>query len=169
MVKTSAAAANEKVVIKMKAITPVFPESDLGLVELQEDLDRMDCVQLMSKPWSLKSEYMLQEILVGGLYKFKTTLRARPSQWTALAWRGAYGFGTKGQGVCGRGEDFTVGRFHHSVHSKDGYLTADCKNPRARRVLEFLVLILLPDKGARVTVEIASTILGCFENQKAVD
>ena len=164
MVKTPAAAAKEKVVIKMKAVTPVFPESDLELVELQEDLDRMGCVQLMSKPWALKSEYMIREILVGGPYKFKTTLRARPSQWTALAWRGAYGFGTKGQGVCGRGEDFTVGRFHHPVHSKDGYLTSDCKNPRARRVLEFLVPILLPDKGARVTVGIASTILGCFEN-----
>ena len=169
MVKTPAAAAQEKAVIKMKAVTPHFPESDLELVELQEDLDRMGYIQLLSKPWALKSEYMLREILVGGPYKFKTTLRARPSQWTALAWRGAYGFGTNEQRVCGRGEDFTVGRFNHPVHSKDGYLIADCKDPRARRVLEFLVPILLPDKGARVTVGIASTILGCFENQRAVD
>ena len=84
MVKTPAAAAKEKVVIKMKAVTPVFQESDLELVELQVDLDRMGCVQLMSKPWALKSEYMIREILVGGPYKFKTTLQARPSQWTAL-------------------------------------------------------------------------------------
>ena len=55
------------------------------------------------------------------------------------------------------------------MHSKDGYLTADCKDPMARRVLEFLVPILLPDKGARVTVEVANTILGCFGGQRAVD
>ena len=36
-------------------------------------------------------------------------------------------------------------------------------------MLEFLVPILLPDKGTRVTVGVASTILGCFENKRAVD
>ena len=50
MVKTPAAAAQEKVVIKMKAVTPHCPESDLELVELQEDLDRMGCIKLLSKP-----------------------------------------------------------------------------------------------------------------------
>ena len=45
----------------------------------------------------------------------------------------------------------------------------DCNNPRARRVLEFLVPILLPDKGARVTVGMASLILGSFENNRKVD
>ena len=59
-----------------------------------------------------------------------------------------------------------MGKFHNPVHSKDGYLN---KDPRARSVLEFLVPILLPDKGTRVTVGVASTILGCFGNQRAVD
>ena len=36
-------------------------------------------------------------------------------------------------------------------------------------MLEFLVPILLSDKGARVTVEVASTILRCFGNLRAVD
>ena len=67
-----------------------------------------------------------------------------------MAWRKTYGFGSDGNGLCIRSEDFTQGRFNGSVHSKDGYLTADCKDPRARRVLEFLVLILLPDKGTRL-------------------
>ncbi|HEX8608852.1 MAG TPA: hypothetical protein VF679_09470, partial [Pedobacter sp.] len=131
-----------------------------GAGRAPRNLDRMGCIKLLSKPWVLKSKYMLRELLVGAPYRFKTSIRARPSHWTALVWRAAYDFGTKGQGICGRGEDFTIGRFHHPVHSKDGYLTADCKDPRARRVLEFLVPILLSDKGARVTMGIASTILG---------
>ena len=49
-----------------------------------------------------------------------------------------------------------MGKFHNPVHSKGGYLTADCKDPRAKRVLEFLVPILLLDKGARVTMGIAT-------------
>ena len=86
-----------------------------------------------------------------------------------MAWSKAYSFGTEGKGLCARNKDFTQGKFHHPVHSKDGYLTEDYKDPRARRVLEFLIPILLPDKGARVTVGVASTILGCFENKRAVD
>ena len=34
---------------------------------------------------------------------------------------------------------------------------------------KFLVPILLPDKGARVTIGVASTILACFEGRRAVD
>ena len=86
-----------------------------------------------------------------------------------MACRKTYGFGSDGDKICTRSEDFTQGKFNSPVHSKDGYLTADCKNPRARRVLEFLVPILLPDKGARITIGIASTILGCFEDRRAVD
>ena len=86
-----------------------------------------------------------------------------------MAWRKTYSFGTEGKGLCARNEDFTQGKFHHPVHSKDEYLTADYKDPRARRVLEFLIPIMLPDKGVRVTVGVASTILGYFGGQRAVD
>ena len=36
-------------------------------------------------------------------------------------------------------------------------------------MLDFLVPIMLPDKGARDTVGVASTILDCFGNKRAVD
>ena len=112
---------------------------------------------------------MIREVRVGGPNQFAGILRARPNLWTATAWRKTYGFGLDSDGICSRKEDYTQGKFNSPVHSKDGYLTADCKDPRARRVLEFLVPILLPDKGARVTVGVANTILGCFENKRAVD
>ena len=83
--------------------------------------------------------------------------------------RKTYGFEPDGKGFCARNEDFTPGRFSSPVHNKDDYLTSDCSNPRARRVLEFLVPILLPDKGAPVTVGIASLILGSLEKKRQVD
>ena len=48
-------------------------------------------------------------------------------------------------------------------------MLTDCKNLRCRRVLEFLVPILLPDKGARIIIGVASTIIACFEGRRFVD
>ena len=107
MVKTPAAATPEEVAIKMKAITPRVPEIDLETLQLEEDLDRMGCLQLLNRPWELKSEYMLRELGVGAPYKYKATPISQPNQWTAMAWRKACSFGTEGKGLCARNEDFT--------------------------------------------------------------
>jgi hypothetical protein len=155
--------------VKAKAITPRNPDSDQEMIELREDLERMGCNELLSRPWGLKSEYMIVEVKLGTPHKFQGTIRAQPNQWTAMKWRKVYEFGTQGEGICTRNEDHASGKFVNPVHSKDGYLTADCKDPRARRVLEFLVPILLPEKGARVTVGMASTILGSFSGKRPVD
>ena len=112
---------------------------------------------------------MLKELKTGAPNQFESTIRAKPNMWTTVTWRKTYGFGPDGAGFCARNEDFTPGRFSGPVHSKDRYLMNDCSNPRVRRVLEFLVSIMFPDKGARVTVEIASLILGSFENKRKVD
>ena len=106
---------------------------------------------------------MLKEFKTGALNHFVGTLRVKPNMWTAITWRKTYGFGSNGNGFCARNKDFTPGRFSSPVHSKDGYLTSDCKNLRARRVLEILVPIMLPDKSVQVT------ILGCLEGKRLVD
>ena len=77
MVKMPTAATPEEgVTIKMKAITPRVPKTDLETQQLEEDLDRMECLQLLNRPWGLMSEYMLRELRVGVPYKYKATLRA---------------------------------------------------------------------------------------------
>ena len=40
--------------------------------------------------------------------------------------------------------------FFGRVNPKDGYVVADCKDPRVKRVLEFLVPLLYPEKPTRV-------------------
>ena len=166
---TGSSGVAEEYSIKVQGITPRYPETDTEMVQLEEDLARMGCLNLLRRPWGLKSEYMIKEVRMGAPYIFQTTLRARPNQWTAIRWRQVYAVGTEGKGLCTRGEDYSTGKFEHPIHSKDGYLTADCKDPRARRVLEFLIPILLPEKGTRVTVGVASTILGSFSGERIVD
>lgn len=45
----------------------------------------------------------------------------------------------------------------------------DCENVRERRVLEFLVLILNPDRPTRVTVTLAHTIFGALSGDRKVN
>ena len=55
------------------------------------------------------------------------------------------------------------------MNPKDGYALVDCKEPRARRVLEFLVLLLYPKKPMRVTIMVGNTIFGALSGERPVD
>ena len=84
MVRTPTAAPQEETIIKLKAVTPCFPASNEEALQLEEDLERMGCVQLLHRPCGLKSDYMLRELKVGAPNQFMGTLRARPNMWTAV-------------------------------------------------------------------------------------
>ena len=45
----------------------------------------------------------------------------------------------------------------------------DYKEPRARRVLEFLVPLLYPEKPTRVTITVGNTIFGALSGERPVD
>ena len=45
----------------------------------------------------------------------------------------------------------------------------DCKEPRARKVLEFLVPLLYPEKPTRVTITVGNTIFGALSGERPVD
>ena len=57
-------------------------------------------------------------------------------------------------------EKYAKGKFANPPHPKDGYPLSECKDPRARRMLEFVVPILYPKKPTRVTVTVGNTIFG---------
>ena len=107
----TAAAPEEETSIKIKAVTPRFAESDVEALQLEEDLERMGCLQLLNRPWGVKSEYMIRELRVGTPNQFAGTLQALPNQWTSMAWRKTYGFGSDGDGICTWKEDFTQGKY----------------------------------------------------------
>ena len=45
----------------------------------------------------------------------------------------------------------------------------DCKELRAKRVLEFLVPLLYPEKPTRVTIMVKNTIFGALSGERPVD
>ena len=114
MARTPAAMPREETVIKLKAVTPRFPESKEEALQLNEDLERMGCTQLRHRPWGLKSVHMLRKLKTGAPNQFVGTLRAKPNMWTTVTWRKTYGFGPDGKGFCARNQDFTPGRFFRS-------------------------------------------------------
>ena len=90
-------------------------------------------------------------------------------KWTAKEWRKVYGFAREGEGMASRTDRFIDGKFSRRVNPKDGYAVVDCKEPRARRVLEFLVPLLYPEKPTRVTITVGNTIFGALSGERPVD
>ena len=49
--------------ISLKALVPVVPKSLTARRELEEDLDQIGCVGLLNKPWSIKDEDLVRELV----------------------------------------------------------------------------------------------------------
>ena len=64
---------------------------------------------------------------------------------------------------------FIDGKFFARVNPKDGFAILECKDNRARRVLEFLVPILYPEKPTRVIMTVGNTIFGALSRERPVD
>ena len=96
-------------------------------------------------------------------------VRQTPEKWTAKEWKKVYGFGRGGEGMASRTDRFIDGMFSGRINPKDGYAVADCKDPRVKRVLEFLVPLLYPEKPTRVTVMVGNTIFGALSGERPVD
>ena len=71
--------------------------------------------------------------------------------------------------MASRTDRFIDGMFSGHVNPKDGYVVVDCKEPRTRRVLEFLVPLLYPEKPTRVTIMVGNTIFGALSGERPVD
>ena len=65
-------------------------------------------------------------------------------------------------------DKFAVCKFSTHINPKDGYVVADYEDPRERRMLEFVVLILYLEKPTRITVTLANTIFGALSGARKV-
>ena len=60
-------------------------------------------------------------------------------------------------------------KFRNDADPKDGFPVRDCRDSRERRLLEFLVPIVHPNKPTRVTHTIGNTIFGALSGDRPVD
>ena len=156
-------------VMALKAVVPGIPKSAKDRELLEEDLRRIRCHGLMEKPWGLRMEDLVVELLSEKDNRWHGTVRQAPEKWTAKEWRKVYGFAREGEGMASQTDQFIDNKFSGRVNPKDGYAVVDCKEPRARKVLEFLVLLLYPEKPTRVTITMDNTIFGALSGERPVD
>ena len=157
------------VAMALKAVVPGVPKSVSDRELLEENLRRIGCHGFMGRPWGLQMEDMVVELLGDKDNRWHGTVCQAPEKWTAKEWRKVYGFARGGEGMASRTDRFIDGMFSGRVNPKDGYAVVDCKEPRARKVLEFLVPLLYPEKPTRVTITVGNTIFGALSGERPVD
>ena len=158
-----------KTPLTLRSVVPAIPKEPGERAHLEEDLNRIGCIGLLSKPWAVKDERMVRELTKGAPNQYEGTVRAQPETWGAKRWREAYGFGIGGEGFASRTDKFIGGKFRNAANPKDGFAIADCEDSKAKRVLEFLIPILYPEKPTRVTVTVGNTIFGALLGEWKVD
>ena len=161
--------------MSLRNVTPLVPEDEQERAMLKDNLYGLGCVGLLERPWNLKNEEFVQQFVMIREQKmernniFDATIRNRPEEWTAGVWREVYNFLPGGGGLANRTDKYVEGKFLHEVDPKDGFLVRECKDARERRLLEFLVPIVHPDKSTQVTRTLGNTIFGAISGERSVD
>ena len=161
--------------VSLRNVTPVIPVNEGERGMLKSDLEDLGCAGLLERPWNLKNEDFIQQFVLireGKLERnnmFDTTIRDRPEEWTAGVWREVYDFQPGGSGLAHRTDLYIEGKFRNDADPKDGFPVRDCRDSRERRLLEFLVPIVHPDKPTRVTRTIGNTIFGALSGDRPID
>ena len=156
-------------------MAPVILEREQERTQLEQDLKSTRCAELLDRPWVLKNEEMVRkfvsvrEHLTERRNIFDNTICDRLKEWTARVWREVYNFPSGGVGLASRINTFVDRKFSHMVDLKDGYPVRDCRNVRHRRLLEFIVPIIHPNKPTWITIIIANTIFGALDGRRPVD
>ena len=159
----------EQRVVNLRSVPAVVPTNDEEKQLLANDLTTMGCEGLLAQPWAMRSEALVREFWHPQSNEWEGTLRRLPELWTADKWAEVYSFRKAGRLKARRTDTWVDGKFRSPINSKDGHSVEDCIDPRERRVLEFVVPILYPEKPSRVTKEIGNTIFGSLAGEYKVN
>ena len=161
--------------VSFRNVTPLVLENEQERAMLKQDLEGLGCVGLLDRPWNLKSEEFIQQFVMIREQKvercniFDGTVHDRPEEWTAGVWREVYNFLPGGGGMANRTDQYVEGKFLHEADPKDGFPVREYRDAWERRLLEFLVPIVHPDKPTRVTCTLDNTIFGALGGQRLVN
>ena len=131
----------------LKVVVPGDPRDVEERELLEKDLHGIGCHGFLEKPWNLKMEGMATELIRKKDNQWLGTIKQAPQKWTSVECRKVYEFPRQGEGMASRTDRFIDGKFSTKVNPKDGYVVFECKDVRARWVLEFLIPILHPGKA----------------------
>ena len=161
--------------VSLRNLTPVILRDEGERAMLKDDLHKLGCAGLLERPWNLKNEEFIQQFVMIRKHKlersniFDMTICDRPEEWTAGFWREVYDFQPRRGGMVNRTDQYIEGKFRSEADPKDGFPVRECRNPKKRRLLEFLIPIVHPDKPTRVICTIGNTIFGAISEERPVD
>ena len=156
--------------ILMKPLVPAIPTDDEEFRELGEDLRIMGCEGLFAQPWHVQWEQVLREFKSERGNQWIGTKRRDPDNWTPDTRARVYGFQRGiGEGSAGRKDGMFAGKFRGDVDPKEGLHPSNCRNPRERRMLEFLMPIINPEKPKRISLTMANTLFDAFSGVRPVN
>jgi hypothetical protein len=155
--------------VKLRKIVLEVPRDETERGELLEDLQVMGCSDFLEKPWGFKDDRIVRELLDGVSNEFDNSIRGQPVRWSEECWREVYHFGKGGGGLAGQKDEYVKECFKDLPSPKDGYSIDDCKDPRHKRLLAFLVPIVYPEKPNRITVTWGNTIFGALNGGRKVN
>ena len=64
---------------------------------------------------------------------------------------------------------YVDGKITHHVDPKDGYAVKDYRDARHRRLQEFIVPSIHPNKPTQITITIGNTIFGALDGGRPID
>lgn len=155
--------------VSIKLVIPGVPADDTDKAFLIEDLDRMGCGCMLETLRCLKDVKMVRELKEGVPNQFKGTFRGCPEKWRTELWRGVDSFRANGNCLCGRIYKYVTKVFSGNPHKHDGFVVADCIDPRARAILAYLAPKLYAEKSLCITIRLSNTILEAFYGERVVD
>ena len=129
----------------------------------------MRCEGLLTRPWRLKNEEIVKELLTERPNMFDNTIQDQPEEWTFGIWWRVYSLSNSSSGLASWNNNYVDGKFTHVVNSKDGITVSNCRDARNHRLLEFIVPIIQLDKPTRVTITIGNTIFGPLDGSCPVE
>ena len=153
----------------LKTVVPGVLSSAREQELLEEDLRCIGYHELLEKPWNVQWKEMMVELMGEKDNQWEGTIRHASERWTVTKWQKVYGFPRQGEGMALRTDRFIDGKFSTCVNPKHGFAVVECKDVRARRVLEFLVPLLYPGKPSRVTITVENTIFGALSGERPMD
>ena len=104
----------------LKAVVPGIPKSAKDRKLVDEDLRRIGCLGFMGKPWGLRMEDLVVELLGEKDNRWHGTVRQAPEKWTAKEWWKVYGFAREGEGMASWTDRFIDGKFLGGLTPKTG-------------------------------------------------
>ena len=100
--------------MSLRNVTSSILEGGPEHAQLEEDLRGMRCARLLERPWRLKQEAIVPELIATERPNvFDGTIWDGPQLWTSELWKDVYNFPEGGKGLAHRTDVFIIGRFIH--------------------------------------------------------